>query len=63
MIWENGYTAEYYMAIVDSATWRDIERLEIKSGNITRNLEGLRENATVACQKFDQSILSSPFLL
>lgn len=56
MIWENGYTAEYYMAIVDPATWRDIERLEIRSGNITRNLDGLRENASLVCQQYAQPV-------
>lgn len=56
MNWENGYTAEYYMSIVDPATWRDIERVEIVGGSVTRNLDGLRENATLNCQQFSQTI-------
>lgn len=45
--WLSGYTAEYYMTIVDAATWRDTERIEIVSGNISRDTNGLRESATL----------------
>ena len=56
MIWENGYTAEYYMAIVDAATWRDIERVELEGGNITKNLDGLRESASITCRQYSQPV-------
>lgn len=56
MNWEKGYSASYYMTIVDPQTWRDIERVEMIGGSIKRGLETLRESATIDCQPFDISI-------
>ncbi len=56
MNWAQGYTAEYYMAIVDPNTWRDIERVEIKSGTIERNDEGIRQTASLVCSTYSQEI-------
>lgn len=47
MDWSKGYTAEYYLSIIDPATWRDIGRIEILGGSIKRDLDGLRESASV----------------
>ena len=47
MIWSDGFTAAYYITIVDPASWRDIERMEITSGSIDRSLTDLLESADV----------------
>ena len=47
MIWSQGFTGSYYMTYVDPRTWRDIGRLEIKSGSIERSTEDLLESADV----------------
>ena len=49
MDWGKGYTSEYYMTVVDPATWRDISRIEITGGSISRDTEGLMQSATVDC--------------
>ena len=41
MDWARGYTSEYYMTVVDPATWRDISRIEITGGSIRRETDGL----------------------
>lgn len=53
MDWSKGFSAEYYMAIVDPATWRDIDRVEITGGSITRTASGLRHSADINCTRFD----------
>lgn len=51
--WSKGYTATYYMRVVDPITWRDPDplaepnRAEIISGSITRNTDALRESASL----------------
>lgn len=47
MIWNEGFTASYYMTIVDPKSWRDIDRLEITGGSIDRNSSGLYASADV----------------
>ena len=47
MDWSKGFSASYYMAIVDKRTWNDISRLEITGGNISRYITGLRESADI----------------
>lgn len=49
MDWSKGFSASYYMAIVDKRTWNDISRLEITGGNISRYITGLRESADIDC--------------
>ena len=56
MDWSKGYTAEYYLSIIDPATWRDIERVDITGGSIKRDLESLRQSATVNCKDKPQGI-------
>ncbi len=53
MDWSKGFSAEYYIAIVDPATWRDIERLEITGGSVSRTASGLRHSADIECVKFN----------
>ena len=47
MIWNEGFTASYYMTIVDPKSWRVIDRLEITGGSIDRNSSGLYASADV----------------
>ena len=54
MDWSKGYIAEYYISIVDPASWRDSERIEIKSGSASRTDEGLRQSADISVSSFDR---------
>lgn len=49
MNWDRGYTASYYMTLVDPITWNDMERIEIAAGSISRSTGGLRQSADVTC--------------
>ena len=49
MDWNKGYSASYYAAIVDPATWRDIDFIRLTGGTIKRIATGLRQSATIAC--------------
>lgn len=53
MDWSKGITATYYGSIVDSTTWRDIDRFEITGGRISRSLGELVESANVNCTGFE----------
>ena len=53
MDWSRGFFTEYYITAVDPATWRDINRIEITGGSISRTASGLRHSADVDCTKFD----------
>lgn len=52
MEWDKGYSASYYMTEVDPATWKDVERFDIKGGSISRSLDGLRQSASVECNNY-----------
>lgn len=45
MDWNKGFSARYYMTLVDPVSWRDTERIEIVSGNISRSGGSLMEAA------------------
>lgn len=47
MIWSKGFTATYYITIVDPITWRDISRMEIVDGSISRSDDVLMESADI----------------
>lgn len=53
MDWSKGYEATYYMTIVDRATWRDVARIDIKGGSISRVSSGLLNSASVECSSFE----------
>ena len=55
MDWSKGYIAEYYISIVDPASWRDGERIEIRSGSASRTDEGLRQSADINVSSFDRN--------
>lgn len=44
MIWSEGYTAKYYVTLVDPLSWRDTERMEITGGSIDRSDAELMES-------------------
>lgn len=56
MRWDKGYSASYYMTIVDPATWRDVTRIRITDGQISRTDEGLRQSADIECHNYRQGI-------
>ena len=54
--WSKGYSVSYYMTLIDSNTWRDIERIELTGGSISRSLDGLRQSASLDCSKYPPGI-------
>ena len=50
--WATGYSAQYYAAIVDPATWRDVGTIRITGGTIKRESTGERESAEVMCVNY-----------
>ena len=54
MDWSKGFSASYYMALIDRVTWRDIGRLEITGGSIDRETSGLMQSADVDCVDFPE---------
>lgn len=56
MEWNKGYSSEYYMTVVDPATWRDIGRIEITGGNINRERGGLMQSASVNCVNYPDRV-------
>lgn len=53
MDWTKGFSAAYYVSIVDPTTWKDTERLEITSGSISFTNEGLRSASDFECTEYD----------
>lgn len=54
MDWSKGFSASYYMSIVDPVTWRDVGVIGIKGGEISRSDSELMESADVDCIKYSQ---------
>lgn len=54
MLYNKGFSAAYYAALVDPVTWRDAERIEITEGNVARTAEELRATASFNCVDFPQ---------
>lgn len=52
MEWSKGFTALYYMTMIDPVTWRDLERVEITGGSIARETDGMMHSADVSCTDF-----------
>lgn len=53
MDWSKGFSAEYYMTVVDTETWRDINRVEIINGSIKKESDGLMESADVTIKDLE----------
>lgn len=47
MDWNKGYSASYYAYLVDRATWRDTDVIEITEGSINRSQSSLIESADI----------------
>ena len=47
MDWTRGYSASFYLTIVDAASWRDLQMVDILSGSVTKNTDGLEESADI----------------
>ena len=45
MNWSEGYTASFYLTILDPKTWRDIQTVDIISGSVVKTTDGLMESA------------------
>lgn len=52
MDWSKGFSARYYVSILDRSTMRDLRRLEITGGAINREDSDLRESADIDCVNY-----------
>lgn len=52
--WENGYTANYYVTIIDPSTWKEgsSEQIKITGGTINRTMSDLRDSADLNCVRY-----------
>ena len=55
MDWSKGFSASYFASVVDSQTWRDIDRFEITSGSVKKTYSGLRVSADIETVNLDVS--------
>ena len=55
MDWRRGYSARYYLTIVDPQSWKDGEVIDITDGSIQRTLDNLRESASITCRNYDET--------
>lgn len=53
MDWDKGYSARYYISILDKDTLRDIDRIELTGGSIKRTSTDLRESADLDCVNYN----------
>lgn len=53
--WSKGFSARYYISILDRDTWRDLRRIEIISGTIKREDSDLRESADIDCINYSET--------
>ena len=53
MDWSKGYSARYYISVLDKATMRDVDRIELIGGTIKRSLTDIRESADVDCRNYN----------
>lgn len=56
MEWDKGYSVSYSMRVVDPATWRSAEPLEIVEGSVNRQISALMESADITCRSFPDEI-------
>ena len=47
MNWNSGFSASYYATIVDPATWRDIDTIDLTGGSIKKSTAKLLESADI----------------
>lgn len=56
MNWAKGYTASYHMTVVDPATWRDTQVIDITGGTIKKENSSLMESADVTCMRYPRKV-------
>ena len=56
MDWTKGFSASYYMTVVDGTTWRDIDTIQITDGSIKKESSGLLQSADVDCVRYAQGL-------
>lgn len=56
MNWSKGFSARYYMTVVDPSTWADSGEINVTEGSINRTGEGLRQSADVTCRNYDRNV-------
>lgn len=56
MQWDRGYSATYYAAYVDPRTWRSMDRIEVVSGSVSRQADGLMESADIETDRYPDGI-------
>lgn len=54
MDYSNGYTASFYATIVDPLTWMDGLVVQIESGSVKRQEDGIRQSAEITVQDFPE---------
>ena len=47
MDWTKGFSARYYITVVDKDTWRDTEKVQITGGTIKRSVSDLQQSADI----------------
>lgn len=47
MDWAHGYSANYYLTLVDPASWRDLRMVDITAGKINKSTDTLMESADI----------------
>lgn len=53
--WSKGFSARYYISVLDKTTWRDLKRLEITGGTVKREDSELRESADIDCINYSET--------
>lgn len=53
--WSKGFSARYYISVIDRITRRDIRRLKITAGSIKREDSELRESARLDCVNYSEN--------
>lgn len=51
--WTKGYSASYYLSVLNKETMRDFNRVEIIGGSIKRSYSDLRESADIDCKGYN----------
>lgn len=54
MDWRKGYSARYYVTLVDPDSWGDTARFEITGGSIKNELSSLRTSADLDCVNYHE---------
>ena len=55
MDWRRGFSAKYYISILDRDTFRDLTPIEITGGTINREDSELRESADIDCVNYTET--------